>query len=182
MRTEAPQRWSTRFVYEAKWSVFVRWCKANQVDFHSPSVEQIADFLLHLFQDRKLQHNLCPVRVLHYCLDKTHYLRSNKELGFVSFKKNFNKDISPSTISSWIKQTMILCNQLSDQESLALHQDKAHEVRAIAASKAFQGGVSLEQILSACHWKSHNTFTQFYLKDVSWVDSQLYHLGQQVHS
>ena len=27
----------------------------NQVNFHSPSVEQIADFLLHLFQDRKLQ-------------------------------------------------------------------------------------------------------------------------------
>ena len=55
MRIEAPQRRSTRFVYKAKWSVFVRWCKANQVDFHSPSVDQIADFLLHLFQDRKLQ-------------------------------------------------------------------------------------------------------------------------------
>ena len=54
-RIEAPQRRSTPFVYEAKWAVFVRWCKAHQVDFHSPSVEQIADFLLHLFQDRKLQ-------------------------------------------------------------------------------------------------------------------------------
>ena len=52
-------------------------------------------------------------------------------------------------------------------------------------SKAFQSGVSLEQILSACHWKSHNTFTQFYL-DVAWADSELYHLGpvvaaQQIH-
>ena len=28
---------------------------AHQVDFHAPSVEQIANFLLHLFQDRKLQ-------------------------------------------------------------------------------------------------------------------------------
>ena len=54
-RIEAPQRRSTRSVYEAKWAVFVRWCKAHQVDFHSPSVEQIADFLLHLFQDKKLQ-------------------------------------------------------------------------------------------------------------------------------
>ena len=40
--------------------------------------------------------------------------------------------------------------------------------------------------LSACHWKSHNTFTQFYLKDVAWADSELFHLGpvvaaQQVH-
>ena len=54
-RIEAPQRRSTRFVYEAKWAIFVRWCKAHQVDFHSPSVEQIVDFLLHLFQDKKLQ-------------------------------------------------------------------------------------------------------------------------------
>ena len=58
--------------------------------------------------------------------------------------------------------------------------------RAFAASKAFQGGVSLDQILSACHWKAHNTFTQFYLKDLAWADSELYHLGpviaaQQIH-
>ena len=33
---------------------------------------------------------------------------------------------------------------LSDQESLTLHQVKAHDVTAFAASKAFQGGVSLE--------------------------------------
>ena len=56
-RIEAPQRWSTRFVYKAKWSVFIRWCKANQVDFHSPFVEQIVEFFLHLFQDRKLQRS-----------------------------------------------------------------------------------------------------------------------------
>ena len=50
-----------------------------------------------------------------------------------------------------------------------------------AAYKAFQSGVSLDQkILSACHWKSHNTFTQFYLKDVAWLDSGLFHLGPVV--
>ena len=98
---------------------------------------------------------------------------------FVSFKKNFNRNISPPTIS-WIKQTVILCYQLSDQESLTLHQVKAHYVRAFVASKAFQEGVSLEQMLSACHWKSHNTVTQFYLKDVAWVDLELYHLGPVV--
>ena len=295
-RIEAPQRRSTRSVYEAKWTVFVRWCKVHKVDFHSPSVEQIAEFLLHLFQEKKLQpstidgyrsaiadkvgnltvnisrneklnrlldsfhrdrpkgrrgvpswnlslvlhqltkppfeplrkaslkhltfktvfllalgsgkrrseihawvnrnirhqsdwskvslspspcflsknqlaregpesvapvvipalaptldsslkedRSLCPVRALRYYLDKTKDLRDKKELVFVSFKKNFDKDISPSTISSWIKQTVILCYQLSDQKSLTLHQVKAHDVRAFAASKAFQGGVSLSR-------------------------------------
>ena len=139
--------------------------------------------------DRSLKEDrsLCPVRALRYYLDKTQDLRDKKELVFVSFKKNFNKDISPFTISSWIKHTVILCYQLLDQESLALHQVKAHDVTAFVASNVFQGGVSLEQILSACHWKSHNTFIQFYVKDVAWADSELYHLGpvvaaQQVHS
>ena len=130
--------------------------------------------------------SLCPVIALRYYLDRTSDLRQNKELVFVSFKKGFDKDISPATISSWIKQTVILCYELSDQEALTLHQVKAHDVRAFAASKAFQSGVSLEQILSACHWKSHNTFTQFCLKDVAWADTELFHLGpvvaaQQVH-
>ena len=56
----------------------------------------------------------CPVRALRYYLDRTSDLRQNKELVFVSFKKGFGKDISPATISSWIKQTVILCYELSD--------------------------------------------------------------------
>ena len=336
-RIEAPQRRSTSTVYEAKWSVFIRWCETSQVDFRNPSIKQIADFLLHLFQEKNLQpstidgyrsaiadklgntsinvskddnltrlldsfhrdrpkgrrgvpawnlslvlhqltkapfeplrkaslkhltfktvfllalasgkrrseihtwlnknirhqadwskvslypspsflaknhlakegpecvapvvipalaptldkslkedRSLCPVRALRYYLDKTQNLRTGKELVFVSFKQGFDRDISPATISSWIKQTVVLCYDLSDQESLTLHQVKAHDVRAFAASKAFQGGISLDQILAACHWKSHNTFTQFYLKDVAWADKELFHLGpvvaaQQIH-
>ena len=330
-RIEAPQRRSTRAIYESKWSVFVRWCEEHKVDFRSPSIKQISDFLLYLFQEKHLQpstidgyrtaisdkigngrlnigkdenltrlldsfhrdkpkgrrgvpswnlslvlhqltkppfeplrkaslkhltfktvfllalgsgkrrseihawvhrnirhqedwsnvslypspsfisknhlakegpgcvapviipalaptldkslkedRTLCPVRSLRYYLDKTKDLRSDKELVFVSFRKSFKKDIVPATVSSWIKQTIGLCYQLSDEQSQNLHQVRAHDVRAFAASKAFQGGVPLDQILSACHWKSHNTFTQFYLKDVAWADSELYHLGPVV--
>ena len=337
VRIEAPQRRSTRSVYEAKWTIFTKWCVSNQVDFRSPPVKSVADFRMHLFEDKKLQpstidgyrsaiadklgdttvniskddnltrllesfhrdrpkgrrripswnlslvlhqltkapfeplreaslkhltfktvfllalgsgkrrseihawqhknirhqsdwskvslfpspsflsknqlakegpesvapvvipalaptldrslksdRSLCPVRALRYYLDRTSDIRQDKQLVFVSFKIGFNKDISPATISSWIKQTVILCYEVSDHHAHTLHQVKAHDVRAFAASKAFQSGVSLEQILSACHWKSHNTFTQFYLKDVAWADSELYHLGpvvaaQQIH-
>ena len=52
-RIEAPQRGSTRSVYEAKWTIFTKWCLSNQVDFRAPPLKAIADFLLHLFQDRK---------------------------------------------------------------------------------------------------------------------------------
>ena len=54
-RIEAPQRGSTRSVYEAKWTIFTKWCLSNQVDFRAPPLKAIADFLLHLFPDRKLQ-------------------------------------------------------------------------------------------------------------------------------
>ena len=54
-RIEAPQTRSTRSVYEAKWTIFTKWCLNNQVDFRAPPLKAIADFLLHLFQDKKLQ-------------------------------------------------------------------------------------------------------------------------------
>ena len=259
---EAPQRGSTKAVYEVKWTIFTQWCRSNQVDFRAPPLKAIDDFLMYLFQYRKLQpgtidgyrsaiadinggipqfdenltllldsfyrdrpkgrrgipswnlslvfhqltkapfeplkdaslkhltfktvfllalgsgkrrceihswlHNirhqsdwskvslypspsflsknqlakegpdivspvvilvltptldkslkgdrsLCPVTALRYYLDRTSDLRQNKELVFVSFKKGFDKDISPVTVSSWIKQTVILCYELSDQ-------------------------------------------------------------------
>ena len=253
-RIEAPQRKSTRSVYEAKWSIFTKWCISNQVDFKSPPLNSVADFLLYLFEVKNLQpstidgyrsaiadklgnatfniskddnltrlldsfhrdrpkgrrgihswnlslvlhqltkapfkplkeaslkhltfktvfllalgsgkrrseihawqhknirhqsdwskvslfpspsflsknqlakegpesvapvvipalaptldrslksdRSLCPVRALRYYLDRTSDIRQGKELVFVSFKKGFDKDISPATISSWIK-------------------------------------------------------------------------------
>ena len=46
---EAPQRGSIRSVSEAKW------CITNQVDFRAPHIKSVADFLMCLFEDRKLQ-------------------------------------------------------------------------------------------------------------------------------
>ena len=54
-RIEAPQRGSTRSVYEAKWAIFTKWCITNQVDFRAPPVKSVADFLMYLFENRKLQ-------------------------------------------------------------------------------------------------------------------------------
>ena len=240
---------STRSVYAGKWTIFTKWCLSNQVDFRAPLIKFIADFLLYLCQDRKLQpstidgyrsaityklgnspinvsktdnltclldsfhrdrpkgrrgicslnlhqplkeaslkhltfktvflitlgsgksrseihawlsknfrhqsiwskvslyrspsflsknqlakegpdsmasvvipalaptldkslkanRSLCTVRVLRYYLDRTSDLRQNKELVFVSFKKGFDQGISPTSIFSWIKQTVSLC-------------------------------------------------------------------------
>ena len=54
-RIEASQRVTTRSVYKVKWTIFTKWCHSNQVDFRTLPIKSIADYLLYLFQDRKLQ-------------------------------------------------------------------------------------------------------------------------------
>ena len=57
-RIEAPQRGLTRSVYEAKWAIFTKWCRSNQVDFRASPLKAIADFLLHLFRTRSCNQAL----------------------------------------------------------------------------------------------------------------------------
>ena len=119
----------------------------------------------------KEDRTLCPVQALRFYLDRTKDLRGSRSLLFISFKKRHTSDIRPTTLSSWLKQTILLCYKQADQQALDLVQVKAHDIRAIAASKAFYGGVLVDQIMQACHWKAHNTFTNFYLKDLTWSDN-----------
>ena len=321
-RIAAPQRSSTKTIYRSKWALFEKWCRENSVDFSTPSVKQISDFFMYLYQDlnrrpstidgyrtaivdtlgptaQHIAHNadlhrllsifhrdrpkssrnlpkwnlsvvlneltkapfepmkdsdlkhltlktafllalasgkrrseihawvankvanlgqwekvalfpssdfiaknqlaregsqsvspvtipalttivdrqfkedrtLCPVRALRFYLDRTKDLRGSRSLLFISFKKGHTSDIRPATLSSWLKQTILLCYKQADQQALDSVQVKAHDIRAFAASKAFYGGVSVDQIMQACRWKAHNTFTNFYLKDLTWSDT-----------
>ena len=122
--------------------------------------------------DRQFKENrtLCPVRALRYYLDRT----KDQRVSFPPFyllQEGHTSDIRPATLSSWLKQTILLCYKQADQQALDLAQVKAHDIRAFAASKAFYSGVSVDQIMQACHWKAHSTFTNFYLKDLTWSDT-----------
>ena len=74
-------------------------------------------------------------------------------------------------------QTIKLCYEIADDDSLKVSKVKAHEVRAISASLAFKGGIALDDILNSCYWRSHGTFTNFYLKDVCWHNNDVFKLG-----
>ena len=139
----------------------------------SQSVSPVTIPALTTIVDRQFKEDrtLCPVRALRFYLDRTKDLRGSRSLLFISFKKGHTSDIRTATLSSWLKQTILLCYKQADQQALDLVQVKAHDIRAFAASKAFYGGVSVDQIMQACHWKAHNTFTNFYLKDLTWSDT-----------
>ena len=139
----------------------------------SQSVSPVIIPALTTIVDRQFKEDrtLCPVWALRYYLDRTKDLRGSRSLLFISFKKGHTSDIRPASLSSLLKQTILLCYKQADQQALDLVQVKAHDIRAIAASKPFYGWVSVDQIMRACHWKAHNTFTNFYLKDLSWSDN-----------
>ena len=135
-----------------------------------PALTTIVD--RHFKEDR----TLCPVQALRYYLDRTKDPRGSLSLLSSPSRKDI-PDIRPATLSSWLKQTILLCYKQADQQALDLVQVKVHDIRAFTASKAFYGGVSVDQIMQACHWKVHNTFTNFYLKDLTWSDDNNMYLG-----
>ena len=91
------------------------------------------------------------MRALRHYLDRTKDLRGSRSLPFISFKIGLISDIRPATLPSWSKQTILLCYKQADQQALDLVQATAHDIRAFVAFKAFYGGVSVDQIMQACH-------------------------------
>ena len=110
----------------------------------SQSVSPVTIPALTTIVDRQFKEDrtLCPVRALRYYLDRTKDLRGSQSLLFISFKKGHTSDIRPTTLSSRLKQTILLsiCYKQADQQALDLVQVKAHDIRAFAASKAFTVG------------------------------------------
>ena len=105
----------------------------------SQSVSPVTIPALTTIVDRQFKEDrtLCPVRALRYYLDQTKDLRGSRSLLFISFKKGHTSDIRPATLSSWLKQTILLCYKQADQQALDLVHVKAHDIRAFVASKAF---------------------------------------------
>ena len=142
----------------------VKGCLDPLFRFHSQKSTSKKRFSKFVYGD----YSLCLVQALRYYLDRTKDLRGSRSLLFISFKKGHTSNIRPTTFSSWLKQTIILCYKQADQQALDLVQVKAHDIMAFEASKAFYGEISVDQIMQAYHWKAHNTFTNFYLKDLTW--------------
>ena len=86
----------------------------------SQSVSPVTIPALTTIVDRQFKEDrtLCPVWALRYYLDRTKDLRGSRSLLFISFKKGHTSDIRPATLSSWLKQTILLkCYKQADQQA-----------------------------------------------------------------
>ena len=118
----------------------------------------------------KEDKSLYPVRTLSYYLAGTKDLCKGKNLVFVPFRKNsirilFRLPSLPGSRKLCCSATSFLV-----RKPKACIKSEPMVFEPLLLPRHSQGGVSLDQILSACSWKVHNTFTQFYLKDVAWAD------------
>jgi hypothetical protein len=128
-------------------------------------------------EDKKL----CPVRALRWYLKRTEAIRGKRELLFISHWPGCTTDIKRGTISSWIVQCIRMCLQSCSEETAKHASVRAHDVRALAASWAFKSGIALDDVMKACSWRAHNTFTSHYLWDIALSDPQgRYSLGPVV--
>lgn len=116
----------------------------------------------------------CPVRALKMYSDKTKHLRDKHKQLLLNCSKQgkFNKPAGKNAVSSWIKHLVAEAHEDADKNSLSLNRP-AHEVRAIASSICLYNNVCLESILEQCRWRRQNTFTSFYLRDMSRCDGLL---------
>ena len=132
----------------------------SKIRFSSVSPVTIPALATIVDRQFKEDRTLCPVRALTYYLDRTKDLRGSRSLLFFPSKGHTSRHQTHYSLFL-VKTTILLCFKEADQQSLDLVQVKAHDIRAFAPSKAFYGGVSVDKIMQASHWKSHNTFTNF---------------------
>lgn len=120
---------------------------------------------------------LCPVRALRIFLEVSDRYRADQQKLFIAFKPGHRSEISPITLSGWLRQTIKLAYEQVKPSALQSLNIKPHSIRGKAASWALLGGSSVDQIVRACHWKTPSTFTRFYLADQTWQQEDTFTLG-----
>ena len=126
-----------------------------------------------LDQDR----TLCPVRAIKIYLSRTKGIRADRKELFVPYKEGAMQSIAPATISSWIQKTIKMAYVDANPTGAALGQVRAHDLRSIAASWNLHCSIPLSDILRAAQWRCHNTFTSFYLRDMTLFEEDILRLG-----
>lgn len=124
--------------------------------------------------------HLCPVRALKAYLRRVSHIRKGRHRLFISFRHNWTKEVSASTISRWIVETIKLAYNLSGEQESCPDNVNAHEVRALSTSWAWLNHVPLDKVLRAGYWSSESSFIRFYLRNTLPHARGLFALGPLV--
>ena len=123
-------------------------------------------FIPALVNDNTDNDLLCPVTCLNKYLSRSaQYRAENQKQLFISWQRNCTRDVRLATISSYIKQAVLLAYNLVDDDTVKATKVIPHTVRHVATSLKAWRFCSLNDILEAGSWVSPNTFISHYLTD-----------------
>ena len=127
-------------------------------------------------------YTLCPVRALKAYKDhtKSDEVRKNRTRLFLPFKDTTH-DISTAHISRWIVYLVKRAHRDANEDTAALANVKAHEVQAIATSRAPYTNAPFEVIMQAADWSGKSTFASFYSRAMATHVEGLYDVGPVIH-
>ena len=123
--------------------------------------------------------SLCPVRAIQAYVQKTADIRQGRRRLFISHRTGFTKDIAPSTVLTWLCETVKECYKSAPTTLTAEFKVTGHQVRGMSTSWAFANGLPFKTLCQPLHG---NTFTKFYLRDVTNISSEMLKLGPLVVS
>ena len=117
----------------------------------------------------------CTVRALQLYMSRTDPHRAGRKPLFLPLRVTASQKLSPNPISVCLKKTISLPYEVAgkDEELRRLHSIQAHKTRVFSAFWDTIRSVSVEGIMAACRWRSHNTFTSFYLRDLVEMEARL---------
>ena len=112
-----------------------------------------------IYQGYPLNEQLCILNAVQYYLGMRENLVDANTKEFIITYGKLHKPASSDTISRWIKDEVGMAD-------INTNIYKPHNCRSASTSKARDNGVSITDILKRDCWKSQNTFTKFYFKDI----------------
>lgn len=119
---------------------------------------------------------LCPVRAL---LAYNAYAEAkvpNRKRFFLPVGSRGNA-VQKQTLSAWTAALIRHAYQYASEQDCQLSSTSTHEVRALAASMAYQATFALSHILASATWAQPTTFIEHYLRDVSGLQGRLHVIG-----
>jgi hypothetical protein len=125
---------------------------------------------------------LCPVRAV-----KIYTQRMERELDrgdrrklFISHSHKHKSELSPATLSFWIRDTVLQCYQRSAVPVQQQFKVAPHALCGFATSWAVTNRASVRDVMGAAMWRAPNTFTTFYLRDMTNIVEDMYRVGPVV--
>ena len=85
-----------------------------------------------------------------------------------------HKALSKNALSFFLRETITSAGAVGADEGPA---PRAHSIRGVSTSVAFNRNWSVKEVLRAATWRSNSTFVSFYLKDVAYMLDGVSSLG-----